>query len=236
MLSPQYSLGHKQDLTYCYRRCNRLRLHCQAGLWEKNSLCGVRAPNKILHTEQDTTHFFFFDGDTIKTAKKSSARGAGPRITSAVNWKIRNIIVSWQKQTTQASARQHAWSDTIHTLYRCWRARKPACAEQNDRMSPMQGGSSLTTAPAFARQMTGSQPYMPRLSSLCSTPSPKAPWGACWVVKKKQSHLNQPQLHDRSNSYPVLWLILKQWSTKNNSQTLRESDDHHGKTLSVYTD
>ena len=25
---------------------------------------------------------------------------------------------------------------TIHTLYRCWRVRKPACEEQNDRKSP----------------------------------------------------------------------------------------------------
>ena len=28
---------------------------------------------------------------------------------------------------------------TIHTLNRCWRARKPVCTEQNDRTSPMSG-------------------------------------------------------------------------------------------------
>ena len=47
---------------------NRLRQHCQVGPWEEISLCKVRAPNKILHTEQDTTtHFFFLDDDTIET-------------------------------------------------------------------------------------------------------------------------------------------------------------------------
>ena len=49
---------------------NRLRQLCQAGIREENSLCKLRAPNKILHTEQDTTHFFFLDGDTIKVGNK----------------------------------------------------------------------------------------------------------------------------------------------------------------------
>ena len=33
----------------------------------KISLCEVRAPNKVLHKNQDTTHFLLFDGDTIQT-------------------------------------------------------------------------------------------------------------------------------------------------------------------------
>ena len=48
------------------RNSNKLKQHCQAGLWEETSLCGVRAPNKIQHTKQDTTHFLFFDNDTTE--------------------------------------------------------------------------------------------------------------------------------------------------------------------------
>ena len=40
---------------------------------------------------------------------------------------------------THATAIQHTWLDTIHTLYRCCWARKPICAEQNDSTSPPSG-------------------------------------------------------------------------------------------------
>ena len=33
---------------------------------EKKTLCQVQAPNEVLHKKQDTTHFLFFDGDTIQ--------------------------------------------------------------------------------------------------------------------------------------------------------------------------
>ena len=60
------------DRTWCnaIRDSNRLRQHCQARLWEEISPCEVRAPNKILYTEQDTSHFLFFKGDTIKADEK----------------------------------------------------------------------------------------------------------------------------------------------------------------------
>ena len=37
---------------------------------EKKFLCEVRIPNKVLHTEQDTTCFLFFNGDTIQADGK----------------------------------------------------------------------------------------------------------------------------------------------------------------------
>ena len=37
---------------------------------EEIPLCEVRAPNKVLHTRQDTTHFLLLDGDTIQTDGK----------------------------------------------------------------------------------------------------------------------------------------------------------------------
>ena len=44
---------------------NRFGQHGQACFREENPLCEVRAPNKILHTKQDTTHFLLLDGETI---------------------------------------------------------------------------------------------------------------------------------------------------------------------------
>ena len=73
---------------------HRLRQHCQAGLWEETPLCKVRAPNKVLLTEQHATHSFFLNGDTIINL---SPQVAGPRITSAVNWNTWNNTVSWAK-------------------------------------------------------------------------------------------------------------------------------------------
>ena len=35
--------------------------------------------------------------------------------------------------------RTACWLDTVHTIYRCWRAQKPTCAEQNVRTSPTLG-------------------------------------------------------------------------------------------------
>ena len=52
---------------------HRLREHCQAGTREETPPCEVRAPIKILHTEQDTMHFFFLNGDTIKVDIKPHA-------------------------------------------------------------------------------------------------------------------------------------------------------------------
>ena len=43
------------------------RQHGQACFREEIPLCEVRAPNKVLHTKQDTTHFLVVDGDTIQT-------------------------------------------------------------------------------------------------------------------------------------------------------------------------
>ena len=45
---------------------NRFIQTCQAGFWVETSLYKVRAPNKDLHTKQDTRRFLLFDGDTIK--------------------------------------------------------------------------------------------------------------------------------------------------------------------------
>ena len=204
---------------------NRLRRHCQGGLWEKNSLCGVRAPNKILHTEQNTTHFFFFDGDTIKTDKKNrhglQDHGSQVLLTGTPETSYSH---DQNKQLKQVQNNMHDWIRYI--LY--------TGAEEHENQPVQNRTTGCPLCRAAPRQMTGIQPCTPQLNSLCSTPSPKAHWGACWVVEKERGHLIQPQLHDRSSSYPVLWLTLKQWSTVNNSQTLRESDGHHGKTVCKY--
>ena len=49
---------------------NRFRQHGQACFGEEIPLCELRAPNKVLHTKQDTTHFLLFDGDRIQADGK----------------------------------------------------------------------------------------------------------------------------------------------------------------------
>ena len=49
---------------------NRFRQHGQACFGKEIPLCEVRAPNKLLHTKQDTTYVLHFDGDTIQTDGK----------------------------------------------------------------------------------------------------------------------------------------------------------------------
>ena len=101
-----------------------------------------------------------------------------------------------------------------------------------------QGGSSWTTAPTAVvpAERPGTQPCTLQLRSLLSNPSPKANPKACRTAGREQRHPHQQQLQDRSSSYSVLWLISKQRSTVCNSQTLRESDGHHGGVLSVSND
>ena len=66
MLTPQHPKGINWTWGNAVSDSNRFIKHCQAGFREESSLCEVRAPNKFLHTKQDTTHFLFFDGDTIQ--------------------------------------------------------------------------------------------------------------------------------------------------------------------------
>ena len=100
-----------------------------------------------------------------------------------------------------------------------------------------QGSPSLTTAPAAAvpAQRTGFQPCKLQLLSLWSNSSLKTQSRDCWLAEKERHHPRQPQMQGRSSSDRVLLLISKQRSTEHNSQIFRESEGHHGETLSVGT-
>ena len=118
---------------------NRFRQHCQAGFSKENSRCEVRAPNKVLHIKQDTTHFLFFDSDTIQadtellTMQWRTTDHKPRQLEHLEQQKLKRTI--WQLLGVEATIQLA----TIHTLYSCRRARKPACAEQNDRTSPTSG-------------------------------------------------------------------------------------------------
>ena len=57
---------------------SRLRQHSQACLREEIPLCEVRAPNKVPHTKQDTTHFPIFDCNAIQTNLELFTRCCSP--------------------------------------------------------------------------------------------------------------------------------------------------------------
>ena len=65
---------------------NRFRQHSQVCFREEIPLCEVRAPNKVPHTKQDTTHFLPLMATQSKLMVNSSPCVGDPRITSLVNW------------------------------------------------------------------------------------------------------------------------------------------------------
>ena len=88
---------------------------------------------------QDTTHFLLFDGDTIQADSELLTmrwRPTDHKRCQLEHLKQQKLISrTWQLIGVEATTQL----DTIYTLYRCRRARKPACAEQNDRTSPTSG-------------------------------------------------------------------------------------------------
>ena len=142
--------------------------------------------------------------------------------------------MSNRKKQMKVQYNLHDW--TRYTLYAG--ADKHGSQPVQNRTTGLhlrQSGPSWTTAPpaAVPAQMTGTQPFTRQLRSLWSTLSLKAHPTAFWTHGKERPHPHQPQLQDRRSSYPVLGAILKSRSTENNSQILRESDRHHGETLSA---
>ena len=65
-----------------------------------------------------------------------SPEAIGPRTVRAVSWNTWNNKTSYFRLKRSQS---FSILVTIHTLNRCWRARKPVCKEQNDRTSPTSG-------------------------------------------------------------------------------------------------
>ena len=101
--------------------------------------CYLTTPNNSLHTEQENTHFIFLDGETIKADNKffSTARRTKDLKCRQLEQLIHQSLMS--KTSNSWKSEQHTCLDTIHTFHRCWRARKPACAENNERTSPTSG-------------------------------------------------------------------------------------------------
>ena len=119
---------------------NRFRQHCQAGFREETSLYEVRAPIKVLHTEQDTTQFHLFHGDTIQADSELLItmrwRPTDHKRRQLEHLKQQKLI----RRTVQlVGVEATTYLDTLHTLYSFWQARKTACAEQKDRTSPTSG-------------------------------------------------------------------------------------------------
>ena len=125
--------------------------------------------------------------------------------------------------------------DTIHTLYRCRRARKPACAEQKNRKSPTSGRllvddrSSCRCSCAkdwySARQASTSLPLVQPFSSSPSKSLLKSWKGA--TSSPPTTIAEQKQLN------PCKWRIAKQRLTGHNSQFFQGNDGHHDKIMSV---
>ena len=102
-------------------------------LWVK---CGLRTKSCTQSRTPRTSSFLM--ATRSKLIVNSSLFADDPRITRAVNWN------TWKKNCTKCwdnfqGLKDTTWLPTIHTLYRCRRARKPACPEQNDRTSPTSG-------------------------------------------------------------------------------------------------
>ena len=111
----------------------------------------------------------------------------GPRTIRVVWWNTwKNKTIYFRLERSQGST----ILATIHTLNRCWRARKPACEEQNDRTSPKSGWflvedrsscrCSWTKNKCSARQASMSPPLIHPRSKSTSNKKPRRCSGA-WL-------------------------------------------------------
>ena len=188
-------------------------------------ICGLRATFCTQNRTPRTSSFLM--ATRSRLTMNFSPPLTGQWTTSVINWNTWNIKTSSGKQSNSSKSDHHAWQDTIHTLYRCWRARKAALSDI----------TYIRAAPPPAAAV-----HAQRLV-LSPARFNFAPSGPTFVQKPTQQLVKQPErsdvippkLQDRSSSYPVLWLISRQRSTENKSQFLRESDRHHGETLSIGT-
>ena len=195
----------------------------------------MRAPNKVLHTKQDTTHFLLLNGDTIQADGKLLTLRWRP-----TDQKRRQLEHLKHRASQKDETIQRGWShkdDWLRYILYTGANERENQPVQN-RMTGRhlrQVGSSWTTAPAATvhAQRTGTQPGTPLPRSRLSYPSPAAHPRVCWRVVKEQRSPHQPQLQDRSNLNPVQWRSVQQRLTGHNRLNLPEIDGHHDGILSA---
>ena len=169
----------------------------------------MRAPNKILHTKQDTTHFLFFDGNTIEADKKNFTMSWRPtdHKSRQLEYLKQQKLISRSGQLIGVEAKCLIGHDTyLHSLYRCRQTRKPACSEQNDRRSPT-SGRLLVDDRSSCRCSCTKDWYSARHASTSLPlvqPFSRSPFKSLLKVGKERGHPHQLQLQGRSSSNPVL--------------------------------
>ena len=199
---------------------------------KKLFLCEVRAPNKIHYTEQ---YFLFFDCDTVEADKNLFATSCRPmeQMCHQLEYLKQQNLMRKTKQLMEVRTICLIGYD-IYFIQVVTSTETNLCRTKRQDITYVRAALRWRPFPAAAvpAQMTGTQACTLQLSSL----SPKAHPIACWTTAKERRHRDQPQLQTGSISHPVLWLISRQRLTVYTSQILRQSDGHHGETLSVNTD
>ena len=132
------------------------------------------APNKTLHTEQDTTHFLFFDGDTIQDISnfhhELQAHASQDSSTG-----IPETKKAHKKDSTTRRGRSNMLDWTQYILVTG--ANQPLQNRMTGRQL-RQGGSSWMTGPAAAvpAQRIGTQSGTPQFRSLLVQPFSRIPY------------------------------------------------------------
>ena len=107
----------------------------------------------------------------------------------------------------------------ILTLSRCWWARKPAYAEQNDRTSPTSG--RLPVDERSICRWSCTKDWYSALHASTSLPLvhpfSKTHPRTSWTAGKERRHPQKLQPQAGGSSYPVLWAISRQRLIANNS-------------------
>ena len=141
----------------------------------------MRAPNKVLHTKQDTTHFLLVNGDTIQTDVEILTLCRGPTDHKRRQLEHLNNTAARKDETThRGSSHKTDWLPYIIFTGADERENQPVQNRTTGRHL-RQGGSSWTTAPAAAvpAQRTSTRPDTPQLRSPWSNPSPAPHPRAC---------------------------------------------------------
>ena len=168
----------------------------------------MRNSDKVLHAKHRTSHVVFGYQHSVQIGDELLTG-----TLRAVNWNTWNFQRINNEQPKHTMATHHTQLDTVQTLCKRFRARKPACVEKNDRTSPM-SGRLLVEDRSSCRCSRTKDWYSARpaskLRSRCLRPSPQTLQAAIPADGVVRSHIHQWQLQGKS-SLSLVQYSIGQW-------------------------
>ena len=202
---------------------------------KRDSLCKVRAPNTILHTEQDTTQFLLFHGNSIESDNEFFTMTCRPTDYKCCQLEhLKQQLMRITGQLMEVGITCLFGYDTYFTQKLTSTETSLCRTERQDvtyvkaapRGPPLQlplflhKGVVLSPA-GFNFALSGPTVLQKPIQEICK--------------QLERSDVNPTNHNCRAEAAQILLLISKQRSTEHSSQILRESDGHHDQNRSLST-